>query len=89
MAPGFHGSPPRGGLSVDEGNMLHKANVIADFFVSYPHEEAVAGVANHLRMYWVPRMRVQIIDYVREHGGEGLHELVPEAVGRLSTPVVR
>lgn len=69
--------------------MLHKANVIAAFFAAYPRDEAVAGIANHLRMYWVPRMRAQIIEYVQKHGGEGLHELVPEAVARLETPVIR
>lgn len=69
--------------------MLHKANVIAQFFASYPHDEAVAGIANHMRMYWVPRMRVQIIEYVQAHGGEGLHELAAEAVGRLEMPVIR
>lgn len=74
---------------MDEQNMLHKANVIAEFFASYPHEEAVAGIANHLRLYWVPRMRAQMIEYVETHGGKGLHELVPEAVARLSPPVIR
>ena len=69
--------------------MLHKANSIASFFASYPHEEAVAGVANHLRMYWVPRMRAQIIEYVNKHGSEGLHPLAAEAVGRLEMPVIR
>jgi formate dehydrogenase subunit delta len=74
---------------MDEHNMLHKANSIADFFEAYPHEQAVAGVANHLRMYWVPRMRVQIIEYVKQHGSEGLKPLAYEAVGRLETPVIR
>jgi formate dehydrogenase subunit delta len=74
---------------MDEHNMLHKANVIASFFAAYPHDEAVAGVANHIRLYWVPRMRAQLIEYVRAHGGEGLHELVPEAVGKLEAPVIR
>ena len=69
--------------------MLHKANVIAAFFAGYPRDEAVAGIANHLRLYWVPRMRAQIIEYVRTHNGEGLHELVPEAVARLEAPVIR
>jgi formate dehydrogenase subunit delta len=74
---------------MDEHNMLHKANVIASFFASYPHDEAVAGIANHLRLYWVPRMRAQIIEYVQVHGGEGLHELVPDAVALLEAPVIR
>jgi formate dehydrogenase subunit delta len=74
---------------LDEHNMLHKANQIAAFFASYPHDEAVKGVANHLRMYWVPRMRRQIIEYVDVHDGEGLHPLVPEAVRQLGPVQVR
>ncbi|HLF71357.1 MAG TPA: formate dehydrogenase subunit delta [Dehalococcoidia bacterium] len=66
----------------DNEKMVHKANQIALFFASYPHDEAVAGVTDHLRKYWVPDMRRQIIEYVRG-GGQGLHELVPEAVERL------
>jgi len=67
---------------VDEGSMIHKANQIALFFASYSHEEAVAGVADHLQKFWVPNMRRQITDYVAA-GGKGLHEIVPEAVARL------
>ena len=65
--------------------MVHKANQIALFFAAYPRDEAVAGVADHLQKFWEPRMRRQIIDYVAA-GGEGLHELVPEAVSRLKLP---
>jgi formate dehydrogenase subunit delta len=74
---------------MDEQNMLHKANSIASFFASYPHDEAVAGVANHLRLYWVPRMRAQIIKYVEEHGSEGLNPIAVEAVQSLDAPVIR
>ena len=73
---------------MDEHNMVHKANEISKFFASFPHDEAVASVANHLRMYWVPRMRRQIIEYV-ENGGDGLLPLAQEAVKRLDAPVVR
>jgi formate dehydrogenase subunit delta len=62
--------------------MVHKANQIALFFAAYPHDEAVAGVADHLKKFWEPRMKRQIIAYV-ESGGAGLQELVPEAVRRL------
>ncbi len=58
------------------------ANQIALFFASYPKEEAVAGVTEHLRKFWEPRMRKQITEYVA-HGGAGLHELAFEAVKRL------
>lgn len=62
--------------------MVHMANQIALFFASYPREDAIAGVADHLRKFWEPRMRKQIIEYVAQ-GGAGLHELALEAVKRL------
>ena len=62
--------------------MIHRANQIALFFASYPHDQAVAGVTEHFRKFWERRMRDQIIDYV-SHGGQGLHALALEAVKRL------
>jgi formate dehydrogenase subunit delta len=62
--------------------MIHMANQIALFFASYPRDEALAGVTDHIRKFWDPRMRRQIIVYVAE-GGAGLHELALEAVRGL------
>ena len=64
-------------------NMVHMANQIAIYFSSYPREQAIAGIADHLKKFWEPRMRRRIIRYVSD-GEPGLHELVPEAVKRLS-----
>ncbi len=33
------------------------ANQIALFFKSYPHDEAVAGIASHIEAFWTPKMR--------------------------------
>jgi formate dehydrogenase subunit delta len=63
--------------------MTHLANQIALFFQSYSHEEAVAGVTSHLKLYWEPRMLRQIKDYVAA-GEPGLHALVVEAVKGMS-----
>ena len=65
--------------------MVHNANQIALFFASYPHDEAVAGIADHLQKFWEPRMRKQIVEYVAGGGG-GLHPLALEAVPRLKLP---
>ena len=62
--------------------MVHMANQIARFFASYPREEAVAGVADHLRKFWEKRMLQQIIEYT-SRGGGGLDEIAVEAVKRL------
>ena len=62
--------------------MVHMANQIALFFAAYPHDEAVESVTDHLKKFWEPRMRRQIIDYA-SRGGEGLHQIALEAVGKL------
>ena len=63
--------------------MVHKANSIASFFAAYSREEGVAGVANHIELYWEPRMRRQLLAFVQETGGRGLDSLVIEATKRL------
>ena len=63
--------------------MVHMANQIALYFAAYPHEEAVAGVTDHIQKFWERRMRKQLLDYA-SHGGSGLHELVQEAIKRLN-----
>ena len=70
---------------MDNAIMLHRVNQITAFFRSYEREEAIEGIANHLRQFWEPRMRRQIIAYVAA-GGEGLDELAVEAVRRLPDP---
>lgn len=52
-------------------------------FASYPREEAIAGVADHIEKFWERRMRQQIVTYVAETGGQGLHELALAAIRRL------
>jgi formate dehydrogenase subunit delta len=58
--------------------MVHMANQIALFFAGYPQDEAVAGVADHLKKFWEPRMRRQLLDYLAS-GGADLHPLVVHA----------
>jgi len=73
---------PSASMNHNTQTMVHRANQIALFFAAYPHEEAVAGVADHLQRFWEPRMRRQLLQFINE-GGAGLHALVPEAAGRL------
>lgn len=58
--------------------LTYMANQIAGFFHSRPHEEAVAGVADHISKFWEPRMRSQLFAVLGE-GGTGLDPLVREA----------
>ena len=70
---------------MEEAKMVHLVNQIALFFQSYPHDEAVAGVADHVKRFWPVRMRQQLFEYIEE-GGTGLHALVPEACLALTPP---
>ena len=53
--------------------MVHLANEIARFWAAYPHDEAVAQVAGHIRSFWEPRFRRQLVEY-GQTGGAGLHD---------------
>ena len=61
------------------------ANDIANFFAAEPDREAaIDGVCGHLKKFWDPRMRRQIVTYLHEHGGGELNELARAGVGRLA-----
>jgi formate dehydrogenase subunit delta len=68
---------------VNVENLVGMANDIGDFFKAEPvREDAIAGIAAHLKRFWDPRMRRQIVGHLSA-GGDGLHDLVKEAVARL------
>ena len=46
------------------------------------HEQAVAGIAEHIQKFWDPRMRKAIFAHL-DAGGAGLDPAVFEAIGRL------
>lgn len=63
--------------------LVTMANDIGNFFKSEPdRNDAIQGITNHLKRFWDPRMRKQIIDHLHA-GGEGLQDLVQEAITRL------
>lgn len=65
-------------------HLVKMANQIEDFFRSEPdHSAAIAGIENHLKRFWDPRMRKAIMQHVEE-GGAGLGELAMAAVQRLA-----
>ena len=66
-----------------EEKLVRMANQIGQFFQSQPHDEAVAGIVDHLRSFWTPKMRRQIVDHAAA-GGDGLEPLTREAVQRLA-----
>ena len=72
-------------MSVPPGmtaKLVYMANQIARFFASQPGGHAAADVAEHLRLYWAPAMRRDILAYVGS-GGAGLHPAALSAVRSL------
>ena len=56
-------------------------NEIAAFFEADPDRNAVLeGVAGHLKRFWDPRMRREILTYVDEQKGAGLKQVVLDAL---------
>ena len=71
--------------------LIYMANQIATFFRSYPEDEAIAGIRDHLKAFWTPRMRAAAIE-LGEAKHEGLDPFVLSALQRLSiaeSPVER
>jgi len=61
--------------------LVKMANQIASFFEAEPDRKvALDGIASHLKRFWDPRMRRELLRFVDEHGGEGLHESALSAI---------
>ncbi len=71
---------------MDDAKLVRMANQIAQAFAADPEAQAIEEVRDHLRKFWDPRMRRQILTY-RQGGGGGLLPLAMAAVDGLgSTP---
>jgi formate dehydrogenase subunit delta len=64
---------------MNAARLVYMANQIARFFETEDPKTAVAMVADHLRKYWDPRMRTEIVAYL-DGGGSGLDEPAKQAV---------
>ena len=81
--------------------LIHMANRIGAFFEALPdRQEGLNGVAEHLRRYWEPRMRGQLLEWLDSDKadadldgtmGEALSPFVRESIqlhrGELNPPV--
>lgn len=61
--------------------LVKMANEIASFFEAEPDRALVLeGIAGHLKRFWDPRMRRELLLHVDEKGGEGLKATVIAAI---------
>jgi formate dehydrogenase subunit delta len=66
---------------MDLDNLVSMANRIGAFFAPMPDREAaLAGVADHLRKFWEPRMRRQLLDAIDAGDAGALSDVVRDAV---------
>jgi formate dehydrogenase subunit delta len=67
---------------MDAHKLVKMANQIASFFEAEPDRALVLeSVAGHLKRFWDPRMRREILRWVDDHHGEGLTDTVRAAIG--------
>jgi formate dehydrogenase subunit delta len=65
---------------MDGKKLVKMANEIAQFFAAEPDRQtAVDGVAAHLKRFWEPRMRREILAML-DRQGHGMSDLVVEAL---------
>ncbi len=62
--------------------LVYMANQIGKFFKSQGEEKTVAGVSEHIRKFWDPRMRSSIYAHL-DNGGAGLEPSVKTAIEKL------
>lgn len=66
--------------------LIKMANEISYFFEGEAGEkDAPAAVAAHLKRYWEPRMRRDMLAYYDSTGGEGLDEVALKGVALLAS----
>lgn len=66
--------------------LVTMANDIGAFFNAEADKNVAAqGVANHIKRFWDPRMRREIIAHYREAGGAGLDPVPRSAIALLAT----
>jgi formate dehydrogenase subunit delta len=66
---------------MDIDNLVRMANQIGGFFSAYPdRDEALEGIATHIKKFWEPRMRIRLIDALDTQQTQELLPLVKEAL---------
>jgi formate dehydrogenase subunit delta len=69
-------------------NVEHLASMVNDianyFHAEADHKIAVDGIGDHLKKFWEPRMRKQIIAYAQSDNPSELSELARAGVTRLA-----
>ena len=62
-------------------HLIQMANQIGAFFEAMPNRpEALEGIAMHIKKFWEPRMRRELLMHLDSTGNAGLTAVVAEAL---------
>ena len=68
---------------MDLDNLVLMANRIGSFFEAQPdRDEALAGIADHVKKFWEPRMRAQILAALGTGADAAMSDIVRAALTR-------
>ncbi|WP_321792688.1 formate dehydrogenase subunit delta [Burkholderia pyrrocinia] len=63
---------------MNNDHLIDMANQIGAFFDSMPdRDEALTGIAEHIRRFWEPRMRRALLAALDDPSGEGAQRAAP------------
>ncbi|KWE99746.1 formate dehydrogenase [Burkholderia ubonensis] len=63
---------------MNTGHLIDMANQIGEFFASMPdRDEALAGIADHIRRFWEPRMRRALLAAFDDPAGDAVQRAAP------------
>jgi formate dehydrogenase subunit delta len=63
--------------------LLRMANQIGDFFGAMPdRDEALQDLATHIKKFWTPAMRHELLAHAEAQAGKGLNAFAAEAIAR-------
>jgi formate dehydrogenase subunit delta len=66
---------------MDAHKLVKMANQIASFFESEPDRAVrLEAIAGHLKRFWDPCMRRELLRWQDEHAGEGLKDVARDAI---------
>lgn len=68
--------------------LVRMANQIGDYFAPLPEAEGAAGVANHLKRFWAPKMIAELAAHVVE-ADSGLNAVAARGVEKLRGEAVK
>lgn len=68
---------------MNNDNLIRMVNRIGAFFAAMPdRDEAMHDIAQHVRRFWEPRMRKQLLAHLDTQQGSGIDTLVVDALQR-------